>query len=79
MQGLGLSFLTFLLLVISLGGTAFAQLSAPLVESVYGGRISAITGYQVSADTSRIFVATESANSVFYADVYTVGSAPVFG
>lgn len=56
-----------------------AQLSAPQVESVYGGRVNAITGYALNADTSRIFIATESANSIFYADVHATGSPPVFG
>lgn len=47
------------------------QLSVPNVESVYGGRILAITGYDKGGDTSRIFITTESANSMFYADVVT--------
>ncbi len=41
------------------------------VEGVYGGRINAIvggaTGTTVLSDTFQIFVATESANSIFYA------------
>ncbi|MFN5706306.1 MAG: hypothetical protein ACK45U_10685, partial [bacterium] len=48
-----------------------AQLSNPRVENVYGGRINYITGYPLSSSTSRIFIATESANSIFYADVNT--------
>ncbi|MDX2246504.1 MAG: T9SS type A sorting domain-containing protein [Bacteroidia bacterium] len=55
---------------------SFAQLSAPKVEAVYGGRISAITGIRLSADTSRIFITTESANSAFYADIYHASSGP---
>ena len=43
----------------------------PDVQAVYGGRINAITGYQKTADTTRIFVTTESANSAFYADYFT--------
>ena len=64
----------FLMLTIQ----SYAQLSAPIVESVYGGRILAIDGYAKNADTSRIFISTESANSVFYADVYANTSSPVF-
>ncbi|MHC1738961.1 MAG: T9SS type A sorting domain-containing protein [Ignavibacteriaceae bacterium] len=54
-----------------------AQLSPPKVEDVYGGRINRITGYSKTSDTSRIFISTESANSIFYTDVYTpaTGSA----
>ncbi len=48
-----------------------AQLSNPRVENVYGGRINYITGYPLSSSSSRIFIATESANSIFYADVNT--------
>ncbi|MFA6261652.1 MAG: T9SS type A sorting domain-containing protein [Bacteroidia bacterium] len=51
------------------------QLSAPNVEAVYGGRIIAITGYDKGGDTSRIFISTESANSMFYADVVTSPSS----
>jgi len=57
----------------------FAQLSAPIVEDVYGGRINAIAGYSKTADTSRIFISTESANSVFYTDVFANSSSPAFG
>jgi len=52
----------------------YAQLSAPVVESVYGGRINAITGYALTVDTTRIFISTESANSIFYTDVAHSGS-----
>jgi len=55
-----------------------AQLSAPEVESVYGGRINAIAGYSYSGDSSRIFISTESANSIFYADVYTHAGLETF-
>lgn len=52
-----------------------AQLSNPRVENVYGGRINYITGYSLNASTSRIFICTESANSIFYADVTTPASS----
>ncbi len=65
-----LLFLFMALLCVCMQSNA-QQLSAPDVEAVYGGRINAITGYDKGGDTSRIFIATESANSVFYADVVT--------
>jgi hypothetical protein len=55
---MGVSFLTF------------GQLSAPNVEEVFGGRINAITGYSKTSDTTRLFISTESANSIFYSDIY---------
>ncbi len=54
-----------------------STLGVPTVEDIYGGRINAITGYQFHTDSTRIFVATESANSVFYADVYSNTGSPV--
>lgn len=56
-----------------------AQLSAPDVEAVYGGRINAISVYEKNIDTSRIFISTESANSIFYADVHSNSTTPAFG
>ncbi len=47
------------------------SLSIPEVQAIYGGRIHAINGYQIHTDSTRVFVSTESANSVFYADMYT--------
>ncbi len=67
--------LTLVLLMISCK-VNYAQLSAPTVESVYGGRINDITGYPINADSSRFFISTESANSIFYTDVYTNTAAP---
>lgn len=55
-----------------------AQLSIPDVEAVYGGRINAMSAYAKTADTTRIFIATESANSIFYADLFTNSATPVF-
>lgn len=55
--------------------TVKAQLSNPRVENVYGGRINYINGYSLNANTSRIFISTESANSIFYADVNTPASS----
>lgn len=56
------------------------SLTAPDVQNIYGGRIHAITGYQYHTDTTRIFVSTQSANSVFYADMFTTNSgSPAVG
>lgn len=52
----------------------------PDVEDVWGGRINAIAGYSKSSDTSGIYIATESANSLFYTSIYNpVGSGFTFG
>ena len=55
-----------------------AQLSIPDVEAVYGGRINAMTAYAKTADTTRLFIATESANSVFYTDIFSNPPPAVF-
>ncbi len=55
---------------------AFGQLSTPNVEAVYGGRILGITGYAKTADSVRIFISTESANTLFYADAHSNTSSP---
>ena len=66
-------------LVLLLSNTVLGQLSAPSVNSVYGGRINGISVMATSPSTSRIFIATESANSVFYADVTTSSGSESFG
>lgn len=53
-----------------------STLGVPTVEDVYGGRINAINGYSFHPDSTRIFIATESANSVFYADVLSNSASP---
>ena len=53
-----------------------STLGVPTVEDVYGGRIKAINGYSFHPDSTRIFVATKSANSVFYADVLSNSATP---
>ena len=55
---------------------SYAQLSKPNVEAVYGGRILGITGYALNSDSSRIFISTESANTLFYADAHSNSSSP---
>jgi len=49
--------------------TVSAQLSAPEVAGVYGGRVNAIEIIPLDSSSIRIFVSTESANSLFYQDV----------
>ena len=44
-------------------------LTAPTAEGVYGGRVHAIEAYSLNADSTRIVISTESANTLFYADV----------
>ena len=63
-------FLAFIELIL------LSTLGVPTVEDVYGGRIRAINGYSFHSDSTRIFVATQSANSVFYADVLSNGATP---
>ncbi|NNE70209.1 MAG: T9SS type A sorting domain-containing protein [Rhodothermales bacterium] len=60
-------------------GTAQAQLAAPDVETVWGGRVLDIDGYASGSGTTRVFVATESANTLFYADMSTGGGSLSFG
>ncbi|MFY8021960.1 MAG: hypothetical protein ACOVP1_12210, partial [Bacteroidia bacterium] len=72
--------MSLLLLLAILSVASKAQLTAPSVEDIFGGIIKSIHGYAKTADTSRIFVATESANSMFYADIYNpAGSGFGFG
>lgn len=68
-----------ILLVILFTADSAAQLSAPRVEAVYGGRILGMDSHNISADTSIVYISAESANSVFYAYVTALTSAtPVF-
>lgn len=56
-----------------------SSLGVPTVEDVYGGRINYISGYSFHSDSTRVFVSTESANSVFYADVLSNSGSPILG
>jgi len=58
---------------------AFAQLGAPEVQGVYGGRVSWIDAVTKGGSETRVFVSTESANSLFYADVNHTSSPVSFG
>ncbi len=71
--------LTILILLLFLNSFTNAQLSSPTTETVYGGRINGISVISTAANTSRIYIATESANSVFYADVTTTSGSESFG
>jgi len=66
-----------IVVILFFASSLLAQLSPPKVENVYGGRINSITGYSKTSDTTRIFITTESANSIFYADVYTPSTGAV--
>ncbi len=49
--------------------TLSAQVAVADVQSIYGGRINTITGGNIdNNDSFRVFISTESANSIFYAD-----------
>ncbi|OGU65020.1 MAG: hypothetical protein A2440_09240 [Stygiobacter sp. RIFOXYC2_FULL_38_25] len=71
--------LTILLLIVFLNTISFGQLSSPTTETVYGGRINGISAISTGGTSSRIFIATESANSVFYANVTTTSGSESFG
>ncbi len=67
----------FITLFLLTSVESFSQLSAPDPEAVFGGRINAISVVQTSGTTSRVFISTESANSIFYSD-FTTSGLPVF-
>ncbi|MDZ4666858.1 MAG: hypothetical protein SGJ00_03135 [bacterium] len=73
----------FLLLWLSLAlklSLAQTVVNIPDVEEVWGGRINAMVGYSNTSDSSGIYIATESANSIFYTSVYNpVGTGFTFG
>lgn len=51
----------------------------PDVEEVWGGRINAMASYAKSADSTGLYISTESANSIFYTTLYNpVGSGYTF-
>lgn len=45
------------------------SLTAPIAEGVYGGRVHAIAAYALGPDSTRVIISTESANTLFYADL----------
>ncbi len=72
-------FSLYFIFILVMSINSYAQLSAPEVESIYGGRINCISVIAKTSDTSRVFISTESANSIFYADVYSGTGTPSFG
>jgi hypothetical protein len=70
-------FATGLMLSLCMMGSSnlMAQLSAPKVENVWGARVLSITGYAKTSDTTRLYISTESANSIFYSDIYNPAGA----
>ncbi len=74
-----LLWLSLITIQLWLHSFAVAQLGTPQVESVYGGRINWISSIPTSATSSRVFISTESANSMFYADIANVTTVPAAG
>ncbi len=66
---------SFILMLI-IAPQSWAQLGTPNVQEVYGGRILGIAGYAKNADSVRIFLSTESANTLFYADALSNSATP---
>ncbi len=68
-----------LALTLCLTGILRADLSGPEAEAVYGGRVWGMDWIETGADSSRIFLSTESANTLFFADVDHSGTSPGWG
>ena len=74
------SILFLMVCALSLSFIKFSYLftlGVPTAEDVYGGRINYINGYSFHTDSTRIFVATQSANSIFYADALSNSATPL--
>ena len=67
------------LLTLPLATQAETSMGGPETQEVYGGRIQWIEVIAITEDQSRAFISTESANSIFYADVDHSGAEPSFG
>ncbi len=65
------------ILVLMLTGLTFAQ-HVPTAEPVSGGYIEETEAIKLSADTTRVFIATRAANALFYADVSYASGSPSF-
>ena len=74
---INLHFKHFLFLGFASVQVAAEAQNAVNVQAIYGGRINVMDGFThpTTANASRIFIATESANSIFYSDVSTSGTA----
>ena len=56
----------------------FFAVNIPTAEPVYGGRIEHIRTIPLSSTETRVFITTNSANSMFYADMTDVTTTPVY-
>jgi Secretion system C-terminal sorting domain len=68
-------FTLFSSIIFFFSSTLVAQLSAPEVEGVYGGRINGMASVKIDSTHSRMYISTESANTLFYADVSFEGDS----
>ncbi|NVK04974.1 MAG: T9SS type A sorting domain-containing protein [Flavobacteriia bacterium] len=69
----------YLLAGLLVSSTCFAQtLSAPDPQGVFGGRVLNMAQADDGVNFSRLYFATESANSIFYTDVQYTGGRPHF-
>lgn len=76
------SFLFFMFIAMSLSSFSYVNasgLTTPETQKVYGGRINGIDAVAISSTVTRVFISTESANSMFYADVDHSVITPTFG
>ncbi len=70
----------FIFLFVSCFLTFLNSQSAPVAEPVYGGYIQDYDAIETSITTTRVFISTLSANSMFYADIdHSTPSSPSFG
>ncbi len=68
----------FILFQFALKSEVFGQ-TTPTALPIYGGRIGVIKSVSIHTDTSRLFITTESANSLFYSNIVHSGVATSFG
>jgi len=65
------------LFFISSFTAVYSQAFVANVEAIYGGRINTIAGDALTADSFKLVVATESANSIFFATVKGIGTLSI--
>ncbi len=66
-----------LIFALALSSTIFAQ-TAPTAEPVFGGYVEDIAAIGISSTETRVYIATRSANSMFYTDISWASGTPVF-
>ena len=71
--------LMLVMLLCFYGVAAGQDINIPTAEPVYGGYIEAIDAVALDSVTTRVYISTLSANSMFYMDVDHSGSSPVYG